>query len=88
MEYNENIAGLGKNHNKEAHDHDLAKKQSEAKPAAENLDTTPHSIDKSEIKDRKNGVQEIHEQAHRYAKEEHEKAENWENTDAKKKADQ
>lgn len=88
MEYDENIAGLGKNHNKEAHDHDLAKKQSEAKPAAENLDTTPNSVGKSEVRNRKNEGQEIHEQAHRYAQEEHERAENWENTDAKEEADQ
>lgn len=88
MEYNENIAGLGKNHDKEAHDYDLAKKQSEAKPAAENLDTTPNSVDKSEIKNRQKEGQEIHDQAHRYAKEEHEKAENWENTAPDKEADQ
>lgn len=66
MELNENIAGLGKNHNQKAREHDIAKKQSQAKPAAENLDMVPYSVG-------------IHQAAKNYAKEEHKKAEDWEN---------
>lgn len=76
MEINENIAGLGKNHNKEAHEHDIAKKQSEAKPAAENLDMTPNSVNKNATK---HSEDPIHKEAEDYAKHEHAKAENWEN---------
>ncbi len=79
MEYDENIAGLGKNHDREAKPHDLAKKQSEAKPAAENLDDQPYSVNKKEI-DHSNPEddKQIHEQAQNYAAEEHQKAEEWE----------
>jgi hypothetical protein len=69
MDIKENIAGLGKNHDEAARDHDIAKKQSEAKPAAENLDMTPNSVNKPPL----------HEKAQEYAKEEHKKAEDWEN---------
>ncbi len=83
METNENIAGLGKNHDRAAHDHDLAKKQSEAQPAAENMDMEPHSVNKNGSKEfgQDNPNEEfIHNQAKAYAKQEHEKADNWENT--------
>jgi len=80
MGYDENIAGLGKNHDREAREHDLAKKQSEAKPAAENIDSQPHSVSKSAMKKEDGEAEEIHEKAHDYAKEEHKKAENWEDT--------
>lgn len=85
MEIKENIAGLGKDHDENAHENDIAKKQSKAKPAAENLDMMPNSrntkgekgflstVDKK-TKDLKN----VHEDAADYAKEEHEKAANWE----------
>ncbi len=84
MEHDDNIAGLGKNHDAAAHEHDIAKKQSEAKPAAENLDMEPHSVSKSSINsgdDKADANQDqlpIHQQADDYAKEEHDKAENWE----------
>lgn len=89
MEIEENIAGLGKDHDRAAHDNDLAKKQSEAKPGAENMDMEPHSINKSGTKDfdpgkseqkGDDGHQSIHNQAEEYARQEHEKADNWENT--------
>jgi len=69
MEINENNAGLGKNHDQEAHKNDIAKKQSEANPAAENLDMMPNSVAKTPL----------HEKAEDYAKQEHQKAEDWEN---------
>ncbi|WP_316785203.1 hypothetical protein [Pedobacter frigiditerrae] len=85
METNENIAGLGKNHDKAAHEHDIAKKQSEAQPAAENLDMMPHSVNKDGNKDFKENadtdkVANVHNEAAEYAQKEHEKADNWENT--------
>jgi hypothetical protein len=83
MEINENIAGLGKNHDQAARNHDLAKKQSEAQPAAENMDMEPHSINKTGTKEfdpNNPNEQHIHNQAKVYAKQEHEKADNWENT--------
>lgn len=79
MEINENIAGLGKNHDREAHDEDLTKKQSEAQPAAENLEMEPHSKNKDGEKGFGATSGEIHNQAAEYAKKEHEKAEGWEN---------
>ena len=80
MEIKENIAGLGKNHDKEARPHDIAKKQSAAKPATENLDALPNSVN---AKDKKASPQDqkidnIHQDAAAYAQEEHEKADNWE----------
>ena len=85
MEHDDNIAGLGKNHDSAAHEHDIAKKQSEAKPAAENLDMEPHSVNKTSEYDianqsesEENQIAPVHEQADEYAKQEHEKAENWE----------
>lgn len=78
MEYNDNIAGLGKNHDREAKPHDLAKKQSEAKPATENLDNQPYSTNKKEADPSGKTDQQIHEQARDYAQEEHQKAEEWE----------
>lgn len=87
MENKDNIAGLGKNHDKAAHEHDIAKKQSEAKPAAENLDMNPYSVNKNgekEFKPAENSTDEqiknLHVDAEEYAKEEHDKADNWENT--------
>jgi hypothetical protein len=86
MENKENIAGLGKNHDQAAHDHDIAKKQSEAKPAAENLEMEPHSVNKDGNKGFDVASQKaekdspVHNQAEEYAKQEHEKADNWENT--------
>lgn len=77
MENQENIAGLGKDHDAEARQHDLAKKQSEAKPAAENLEMEPNSINKDGSKEFSD-QDAIHNQAVDYAKEEHDKAENWE----------
>ncbi|MDQ7948179.1 MAG: hypothetical protein REI78_05155 [Pedobacter sp.] len=79
MENQENIAGLGKNHDEAAHNHDLAKKQSEAKPAAENLEMEPHSVDKSGDREFSGHAKEIHDKAAAYAKHEHEKADSWEN---------
>jgi hypothetical protein len=86
MENKENIAGLGKNHDRAAHDHDIAKKQSEAQPATENSEMEPYSVNKHGSKDfnanSKEGdqnVKDVHQKADEYAKKEHEKAENWEN---------
>ena len=86
MEIKENIAGLGKNHDKDARPHDIAKKQSMAKPAVENLDAEPNSVntkDKKEILTNNEGeidqkIDNVHHEAKVYAKEEHEKADNWE----------
>ena len=76
MEINENIAGLGKNHDRGAQENDIPKKQSQATPAAENLDMMPNSVNKD-------GGQEfkapIHQEAEQYTKDEHQKAEDWEN---------
>ena len=85
MENQENIAGLGKNHDRAAHEHDIAKKQSEAKPSAENLDMEPHSVNKDGNKEFKVPTETaqnapVHNLAEEYAKQEHEKADNWENT--------
>lgn len=85
MEINENIAGLGKNHDENAREHDIAKKQSEAKPAAENLDMEPHSVSKEELEKKENkpdepNVDDVHLDAIDYAKKEHDKADSWENT--------
>lgn len=81
MEINENIAGLGKDHDQEARDRDLAKKQSEAQPAAENLDQQPNSVNKQGGKEFLKGatVEDTAKMAEAYAAKEHEKAENWEN---------
>ena len=76
MDINENIAGLGKNHDREARENDIAKKQSEAKPAAENLDMMPNSVNKDGENEFK---APIHQEAEDYSKEEHQKAEDWEN---------
>ncbi|TKC10655.1 hypothetical protein FA048_10790 [Pedobacter polaris] len=86
MENQENNAGLGKNHDQAAHDHDIAKKQSEAKPAAENLDMMPNSVNKNgnknfEAEDKDDKA--IHHRADEYAKEEHTKADEWEDTSTK-----
>ena len=78
MKINENIAGLGKNHDKEAREHDIAKKQSEAKPAAENLDMMPNSVNAEGQKEFLPQTP-IHKEAEKYAEEEHQKAEDWEN---------
>lgn len=84
MENNDNVDALGKNRDKESRENDLAKKQSEANPAAENLDMMPNSVNQngekgfSQKKDTDNA--EIHNKAEEYAKEEHDKAKNWENT--------
>lgn len=87
MEIKENIAGLGKDHDKEARENDIAKKQSEAKPAAENLDMMPNSRNAKGEKgflssdDKKTkGLKNVQEDAADYAKEEHQKAENWGNS--------
>ncbi len=77
MDINENNAGLGKNHDQAARKNDIAKKQSEAKPAAENLDMMPNSVNKNGEKGF-NPETPIHEEAENYAKEEHKKAEEWE----------
>lgn len=85
MDNKENNAGLGKNHDEEARDHDIAKKQSDTEPAAENLDMMPNSVNKSggsEFQDTKTEkTEELHEKASEYAQNEHEKAKNWENKD-------
>ncbi len=90
MENKENIAGLGKNHDSKAHDHDLAKKQSEAQPAAENLEMQPNSVNGKGQQDfnptpTSEGADQtaIHKKASEYAKQEHEKADNWEDTSKK-----
>jgi hypothetical protein len=88
MEIQENIAGLGKNHDQTARDQDIAKMQSDAKPAAENLEMEPNSVNKDGNKEFQSGAdsaenpnsQHIHNKAKEYAKQEHEKASNWENT--------
>lgn len=87
MEIEENVAGLGKNHDKETqeNDKDIAKKQSEAKPAAENLDMEPNSVDKSELPEEANDNLDIKQDAQNYAEEEHKKAADWEHTDVEKK---
>ncbi|RZL49267.1 MAG: hypothetical protein EOP00_07375 [Pedobacter sp.] len=81
MENQNNVDGLGKNHDKAAHDEDIAKKQSEAQPAAENLDMMPNSVNRQGGKDFDSQEDEkpIHEKGDEYAKQEHEKADNWEN---------
>ena len=81
MDINENIAGLGKDHDKSVSDNDLAKKQSEAKPATENLDMMPNSVSKQE-NDSLNTAEELnkellHHQAKAYAQKEHDKAKDW-----------
>ncbi|RZK55211.1 MAG: hypothetical protein EOO87_08470 [Pedobacter sp.] len=83
MEIEENIAGLGKNHDKEEQekDRDIAKKQSEAKPAAENLDMEPNSVDKSELPNDAKNTLDIKQDAENYAEEEHKKAADWEHKD-------
>ena len=63
----------------------IAKKQSEAKPAAENLDMMPNSVNKDGNTDFKHTdeadkVANVHHDAAAYAQKEHEKANNWENT--------
>lgn len=84
MENQESADALGKNHDKEARENDLAKKQSEANPAAENLDMMPNSVNKNGDKgfsqQGETDKEEIHDKAEEYAKEEHDKAKNWENT--------
>jgi hypothetical protein len=89
MENEENIAGLGKNHDQAARDQDLAKKQSDAKPAAENLEMEPNSVNKDGSREFSNSsaetegianISNVHNKADEYAKQEHEKADNWENT--------
>ena len=88
MENKENIAGLGKNHDRDAHEHDLAKKQSEANPGAENLEMEPYSVNKDGNKSFSPDSNEetapndelVQLKAAEYAKQEHEKADNWENT--------
>ena len=84
MEINENIAGLGKDHDKEARDRDLAKKQSEAQHAAENLDQQPNSVNKQGGNDflqntNDSALDDTAQRAKAYAAKEHEKAENWDN---------
>jgi len=88
MEIEENIAGLGKNHDENARENDIAKKQSEAKPAAENLDMMPHSKNAngdeeflSNEDQTAEALKNVHNDAEDYAKEEHDKAANWENTE-------
>ncbi|RZK43077.1 MAG: hypothetical protein EOO90_05330 [Pedobacter sp.] len=81
MDIKENIAGLGKDHDEEARENDIAKKQSEAKPAAENLDMHPNSVNADGEKGFLKPEDEapIHEQAKDYAEEEHKKAKEWGN---------
>lgn len=87
MEIKENIAGLGKNHDKEARPQDMAKKQSSAAPADENLDRKPYSTNANGEASSKTAesktpkLENVHEEAADYAKTEHEKAANWENHD-------
>lgn len=50
MDIKENIAGLGKDRDKDP-DKDLPKKQSQAEPATENLDIQPNSVNKQGEKD-------------------------------------
>lgn len=83
MDINENNAGLGKNHDQEAHENDIAKKQSEANPAAENLDMMPNSVNANGKKEflqqpEEENEKPIHEEAKHYAEQEHKKAEDWE----------
>jgi hypothetical protein len=83
MDIKEKNAGLGKNHDEEARDKDIAKKQSDAKPAAENLDMMPNSVNKNGQSNfdatGTEKTEELHNKASKYAQNEHEKAKNWEN---------
>ena len=83
MDIKENNAGLGKNHDEEAKEQDIAKKQSDAKPAAENLDMMPNSVNKNGHSNfdatGTESTEELHSKASEYAQNEHEKAKNWEN---------
>lgn len=84
MNIKENNAGLGKNHDENAKDQDIAKKQSEAMPAAENLDMMPNSVNQNgertfESENKTEQTEELHKKASEYAQNEHEKAKNWEN---------
>ena len=80
MDIKENNAGLGKNHDAESRDQDLAKKQSEAQPVAENLDMMPNSVNQNgESEFTSNTTTDLHEKASAYAFNEHKKAKNWEN---------
>ena len=78
-----NADALGKNRDEAARENDLAKKQSEANPAAENLDMMPNSVNKNGEKEfsqeKTSSAADIHNKAQEYAKEEHDKAKNWEN---------
>ncbi|RZJ81143.1 MAG: hypothetical protein EOO47_05250 [Flavobacterium sp.] len=87
MDIEENIAGLGKNHDKETQEsgNDIAKKQSDAKPAAENIDMEPHSVDKSELENTDTDDSDIKQDAADYAEQEHQKAADWEHKDLKNK---
>jgi hypothetical protein len=77
------VDGLGKNRDKASEKEDFAKKQSDAQPAAENLDMMPNSVNKTGEKNFDNSAA-IHEKASNYAEKEHEKADNWEDHSAKK----
>lgn len=85
MDIKENIAGLGKDHDEDAREKDLQKKQSEATPGAENIDMEPHSVNKDgnkEFSDQPSTSDDIVQAAENYTKEQHEKAKTWEsNTD-------
>lgn len=79
MEIQENNAGLGKNHDESASEKDLAKKQSDAQPAAD-LEMEPYSVNKDGQKEfQSSDNQQIDDKAKAYAKQEHDKADNWEN---------
>lgn len=79
MDIKENIAGLGKNHDEEARETDLQKKQSSASPSAENIDMEPHSVNKNGSKEFNDQPEEnIAKDAANYAEEERQKAKNWE----------
>ena len=82
MDINENIAGLGKDHDRSVGENDLAKKQSTAQPAAENLDMNPNSVSKSDhenfdAKDDDQHNEALHHKAKIYAEQEHNKAKDW-----------
>lgn len=81
MDIKENIAGLGKDHDEDAREKDLQKKQSEAKPGAENIDMEPHSVNKDGNKgfsDQSDKADNLDSAAKDYSNDQHQKAQNWE----------
>lgn len=83
MNTKQDVDALGKNRDKASEKQDFAKKQSQAEPAAENLDMTPNSVAKKNSEDAENN--KTKEQAENYADKEHDKAAQWEDHSATEK---